>query len=141
MSNHLKSGRSCSVPKGLLLGALVSVLTTMIAAALVAKLIDVGKIPWECVGYGTMILLFLSAFLGAITANYAIKRQRLIISLMSGIVYFGILLSATALFFGGQFEAVGVTALLVLAGCGSAGLLVFEGKRGGNRRKTKKAYC
>lgn len=141
MHNHSKSGRASSVPKGLLTGAFVSLLTTLITAAVVAKLIDIGKISWDWVGYGAMVLLFLSSFLGALAAKNAIKRQRLLVSLMSGFIYFGLLLSATALFFGGQFEAVGVTALLIFAGSGSAGLLSFERKGGGKGRKMKKAYC
>lgn len=141
MNNLLKSGKTCSVPQGLLYGGLISILVTTSIAALLAKLVDIGKIPWDWIGYGTMILLFLSAFLGAATANRVIRRQRFVISIMSGLVYFGILLSVTALFFGGQFEAVGVTGLLILAGCGCAGLLNFEEKRGGKRRKPKKPYC
>ena len=141
MRNYLMSGKTMSVPKALSVGAAVSILTTMSIAALVSKLIVSETIPWEWIGYGTMFLLYMSSFLGAWSAYRLIRQQKLLISLMSGLIYFGILLSVTALFFGRQYEAVGVSGLVVLAGCGSSGLLGFDRKMGGNGRINKKAYC
>lgn len=132
-----RTGRAAPVPGGLAVGAAVSLGITLLASAFLAWLVDKEKLLWENVGYGIMILVFLASFLGALASHHRIKRQRLLVCLLSGILYFGILLSLTALFFGGQYHAVGVTGALVLAGSGAAGLLGLEKKRGSGTRKAK----
>jgi hypothetical protein len=134
MGNRQKvTGRADSVPGGLAAGAAVSVITTAGLTGVMALLLERETISWEGAGYGILVMLMLSAFLGALTACARIRRQWILVSLMSGGVYFGILLSVTALFFGGQYQAVGVTALLVAGGCGCSALLM-AGKGRGTRR-------
>lgn len=134
------TGRASSLPAGLAFGAVASVAATAAATFVIGKLLQTETLQWENVGYGVMILLLISSFLGSVVSAEKIKRQRLLICLLSGFIYFGILLSLTALFFGGQFEAVGVTAALVLAGSGTAGIFEIREKRGGKHRKTRKRY-
>lgn len=132
--NPKHTGRTSSVPGGLAAGAMVSTILTALITAVLAVLLDKEIIRWENVGYGVLAMVMLSAFCGAVTANAKIRRQRFLVSLMSGLVYFGILLSITALFFGGQFEAVGVTGLLVAGGCACAALPSGgQGRRGYSR--------
>lgn len=129
-NNRITTGKTSSIPGGLAAGAGVSVITTMAISVLLAALLDRGTMSWESAGYGILIMLMLSAFLGAITAYGRIRRQRLLVCLMSGMVYFGILLAVTALFFGGQYQATGVTGLLVAGGCGCAAMThTGEGKK------------
>ena len=135
--NQKPTGLASTVPGGLALGAAVSLGLTLLASAFLAWLVDTEKLPWEKIGYGIMILVLAAAFLGAWTAFARIKRQRLMVCLLSGLLYFGILLSITALFFGGQYEGVGVTWALVLAGSGTAGLLGLRQGRGGKPKKTR----
>lgn len=137
MAGKQRNGRASSIPAGLGAGAGVSISVTMVGTAVLAKLLDKETIQWEAVGYGILIMVMLSAMLGGITAMKKIKRQPGIVCLLSGFVYWGILLSITALFFGGQYEAVGVTLLLVAGGSGCAFLLCTGQGRGGNRRKRK----
>lgn len=140
VTNQKNTGRAKSIPAGLALGTVVSLAVTLISVALLAYLVDHEYIPWENTGYGIMILVLLASFTGAKTAANSVKRQRLVVSLLMGFLYFGILLSITALFFGGQYHAVGVTSALVLAGSGAAGILGTREKRGGNRRKSPMRY-
>lgn len=130
--NQKVTGNAASVPAGLAMGALMSLAITVAGAGILAKLLDMEKMIWENIGYGIMILLILSSFFGGLTAYKRIKRQRLLVCMASGAVYYGLLLSITALFFGGQYEAVGVTALLVLGGSLAAGML---GLRQGKKKK------
>lgn len=133
--NQKPTGRALSIPTGLAIGAAVSVSVTLVMAAMLAKLVDMEKLPWENIGYGIIVLLLLASFSGAMAAYAKIKRQRLLVCIMSGVVYFGILLSITALFFGGQYEAVGVTAALTLGGSAVAGLLgLRDGKKGRGKK-------
>ena len=132
------TGRTSSVPAGLALGAGVSAVVTGLMTAALAGLLNQETIPWETVGYGILIMVMLSAYLGALTAWSKIRRQRLMICMMSGLVYFGMLLSVTALFFGGQYQAVGVTALLVAGGSGCAAVTGTGKGRRRQRVNTKK---
>lgn len=134
MANRQKiTGRASSIPAGLATGAAVSVMITGGLTMLLAWLLEKERISWEGAGYGIVVMIMLSAFLGALTACGRIRHQRLLVCLMSGSVYFGILLSITALFFGGQYQAVGVTALLIAGGCSCSALLVARQGRGKRR--------
>lgn len=117
------TGRAMSMQGGLAMGAGISTLITLLFVLVLAKLVDSERLPWEHVGYGIMLTLITASFLGAYCASKRIKRLHMLVCLTSGSIYFAILLSITALFFGGQYEAVGITALLVLSGCLSAALL------------------
>lgn len=130
--NQKSTGKAMSMPMGLLLGSGVSMAVTLGAAAVLAKLLDSEKLAWENVGSGIVVLLIAASFLGAMVSCGRIKRQRLLVCAASGALYFGMLLAITALFFGGQYEAVWVTGLLILAGSGGA---VLPGLRGGGKRR------
>ena len=120
------------MPAGLATGALVNIGILLPAAALIAKLVEGEGIPESSIGYAIMVTLMGAAFFGAMTASGRIKRQRLLVCSLSGLLFFGILMSMTALFFGGQYEAVGVTCLLVMGG---SILPVFVGNRKNRRGK------
>ncbi len=129
------TGRASSMPVGLLWGAGVSLGVTVAGAVMIARL--VLSQTWEegAAGYAIMVMLILGAFLGAVTASGKIKRQRLAVCAAAGAIYFLQLMSITALFFGGQYEAVGVTGLLIL--CGSM-LAVLAGKQPQNPGKKRR---
>lgn len=139
VTNQKRTGTAITMPAGLALGAAVSLVITIGAAAIIALLIQEEIIPESAAGYGVMILLLLAATAGTATANRKIKRRKLLVTALSAAVYYAILLSITALFFGGQYHGMGVTALLVL--CGSA-LQLFTGQqsRGGQKRKHYKIH-
>ena len=122
------------MPIGVLAGGACAFAGTMLTSAVLAKLVDMEIIPQDKIGYGIMALLLLCAFLGANEACRRVKRQYLIVSAISAGVYYSMLLSVTALFFGGQYSGMGVTAVLVL--CGSL-LAVFlrSGNREGRKRR------
>lgn len=132
-----QTGCAMSMPMGLCIGTTASLGITALSIAMLANLLEKESVSWEAAGYGIMATLILSSFIGAKVSWLKIKHQKVIVSMMSGLLYYGILLSITALFFGGQYEAVGVTFLLVSAGCGSAVLLgnrVNRGARGKIRK-------
>lgn len=135
--NGKVTGKAMSMPGGLAVGAGVSLGVTLLMAAVLAKLVDAERMAWENIGYGIMVLLLAASFAGAMVSFGKIKRQRMLVCGLSGVIYFAMLLAITALFFGGQYSAVGVTALLVLAGSGTAALLGLRQGRGGKRKKIK----
>lgn len=117
------TGKASSLPMGLTIGCVVSMGFTLLAAALLAWLINSEKLAWENVGYGIMVGLLLASFTGAAVASAKVKHRRLLVCLLTGGCYILVLLCCTVLFFGGQYAGAGVTALLVLGGSGTAGLL------------------
>lgn len=137
--NQRPSGRASSMLSGLLAGLTLSIGITVLLAGLSAKLVDLQWIGEKSIGYCAMVILMSAPYFGAGLAYRRIKRQRLAVCVMSGGLYFLSLMGITALFFGGQYEAVGVTLLLVIGSVGLS-LLVGDGRnRAGKNRKRRKS--
>lgn len=135
-----RTGVASSIPAGLAWGAVVNIVITVSLGAIFAKLVDAEKMAWENIGYGIAGLILLASFCGAAAAFSKIRRQRLAVCFGSGALYLGILLGTTALFFGGQYEAVGVTAALVFGGCAIAALPKSGGRRPGKGKRVRIAH-
>lgn len=129
-----------SMPGGVMLGACFSMLCTVIGAAFTAFLIDREILGEQKIGYGCMLILIVASWLGSLFAWQKVKHRRMVVCLLSGLGYLLMLLGITALFFGGQYEAVGVTTALILAGSGTAVLMGMGTGRGKGigRRKIKR---
>lgn len=134
------TGRTKSMPAGLALGALTAMSITLALSAIGAKLMDMEKIRETGIGYMAMGILLLSAFFGAWVAVRKIRRQKLAVCGLSSLIYYGILLSMTALLFGGQYRGMGVTALMVGCGGGLAALAVNRQGRGGKAGRRKAGH-
>lgn len=125
-----------SMPAGLAIGLAASLSITLLCTALIANLILSEKMNEAALGYGAMAILLLSSGAGSLIASVLIKHRWLLVSLGAGGIYFLTLLAITALFFGGQYQGIGVTALMILAGSGTVGLLgLKQGKRHSFKRK------
>lgn len=131
------TGKSLSFPGGMTVSGITSMSITILASVIIAQMLDSGQITWEQSGYWIMGMLLLSAFLGAKAAIVTIKRQKLAVSMMSGILYWGIMLCVTALFFGGNYDAVLETAALIIAGSGCAAMVSLPQKRSRRKRRRK----
>lgn len=134
VANRKVTGKASSMPGGLAIGGGVSVLVTVLLSLVAAKLADTGTLPEGNIGYASLVILLLSSGLGAWMSAAKIKRRRLVVCLAAGGVYYGILLGLTALFFGGQYSGMGVTALAVAGGSCAAGLMGIGQGRGRKRR-------
>lgn len=136
-STRKVTGTASSIPAGLALGGFTSLVLTAAGSALTAYLILSEQLPEAAVGYCALMILLLSSAAGAWIAVKRIKHRRLFVCGLSAAVYYGILLSITALFFGGQYQGMGVTALTVLGGAGAVALLGANGTPSGRRWKHK----
>lgn len=138
VKNRKPTGTASSIPAGIAMAVLISMLITLLGTAISAYLVHSESIRQESIGYASMMVLLVSGAVGALTAINRIKRMRLQMCLLSGACYFLVLLSVTALFFGGQYEGIGTTALTILIGCGSiAALSVLLEKKGSAYRRKK----
>lgn len=136
--NQKMTGRAASLPGGLAIAAAVSMLATLVIVVTGAVLVSNEIIAFENIGYCSMAAILLGSFFGAITAVSRIKRQKVLVGILSGGVHYLVLLSITALFFGGQYKGMGVTLLVVIGGS-LLGVIFSNREKGrgttGRRRK------
>ncbi len=138
--NKKVTGTASSIPAGVAFGCGISVMISVAGAMVFAKLIDIQVLPENAIGYSSMVILLISAFAGAWTANAKIKRRKMLSCLTCGAVYYCVLLAMTALLFGGQYQGMGVTALLIGAGSVCAIILEFPKRKQRSGRKRKNGY-
>ena len=134
VANKKVTGTASSMPAGLAAGAGVSLGLTLVLAVIVAKLVDSGTLMEDSIGYCAMGILLCASICGAAVSVGRIKRQKAAVCGASGIIYYGMLVAMTAMFFGGQYNGMGVTALMVLCGCGVVLLLGMRQSRGARKR-------
>ena len=134
------NGRASSMPAGFAWGGVVSMAMTLLLSAVLAWLIISEKMMQSQIGFAVMVILTVSSFLGAKAAAGKIRRRLLLVCICSGVVYLSVLLSITALFFGGQYSGVGESAMLIFCGSALAFLVRKPKRNAGNIRKMKAHY-
>ena len=113
----------------IVVGACMAMVIALALCALGAVLLATERAGEGSAGIIVVITLILSSAIGAVIALRKARRQMLLVSLGTGGVFFLLLLACTAMFFGGQYRALGVTALTVFAGSSCAALLALRGDR------------
>lgn len=138
MAPYKLTAKAKSIPAGLVLGVAAAMAVTGVGSAAAAWMILRGFLQETAAGYCAMVILLLSSAVGAALAAGTIQRLRAQMCLAAGGGYYLCLLAVTAAFFGGRYEGMGVTALMVLCGTVLVILLAPGGKnRAGCRRRKK----
>ena len=132
MVNRKVTGTAVTMPMGIGIGCGISMLVTILGSAMVAKLISAEVLREMAIGYSAMVIILVASAMGTGIAVKKVKKKMLQVSVLVGLTYFCMLLAMTALLFGGHYQGMGVTALLILAGCGFTVLML------GRERKTVK---
>ena len=128
-------GKSSSMPAGIGAGIGVSLLTSILGAMVLAWLIAFEKVAQNALGYGCMIILVLSSMIGCIVSWRAVRHRRLLVNGITILGYY-VSLAVIALAFGGIYQGMGVTALMILLGGGIAQIpALFSGGSGAHRAK------
>lgn len=135
--NKKVTGKAVSMPVGLGVGLAVSLSMTLLFVAVIAHLILGEKLEEEAIGYGAMIVVPLAAAIGALAAAGVVKRRWMVVCIGSGALYFLSLLSITAFFFGGQYDGVGITALLIVIGVALVGAIGLRGDKRTSKKKRR----
>jgi len=112
----MKKEETNSVQK-IFAGITVSALVASVSTGLFAIMIYEEIIPEGSVGYCSLVTLLISSITGASVATSKCGKEKIYISLIIGIVYCALLMTITALFFGGEFRGIWVTIMVVLSGC------------------------
>lgn len=109
------------------IGVGCSYILTLLGTGLWAWLIGNGSVAQSAIGYGSMVILAVSAAVGCMLASRIFPRKQLMVCGITAAGYYLCLLATTALFFGGQYRGMGVTALMVLLGAALAMLPALTG--------------
>ena len=109
------NGTAMTIPVGIGLGVAVSILLTLLGSAAVAWMVMSETVGEGATGYLAMIILAIATTAGVFVAATLTKRLRLQVCMLTGVFFYLSLLGITALFFGGQYQGMGVTALIVMA--------------------------
>lgn len=130
-------GTAKTMPMGVTLGVSVSLLITIVLAAVLTWGAIEGKVAEKTIGYMTMGILLISSILGTLLSALKIQRRRMLVCCVTGGVYYLVLLGGTAVFFGGNYRGTGVTGGLVLLGSLISGLLSLNAnkRRAGRYKK------
>lgn len=119
------------------MGVGVCMVIMLIGITISAALIVSNRISVASQEYCIMIIALISSFLGAATALKGAEGIKLILSSLIAMVYFLILLAITAVLFEGQYQGIGVTALLILCGTTVGSFLGTKDKKRVISRKSK----
>ncbi len=120
-----------NIPVGILVGWIVSVLITVLSAAVVAWLIAGEYTQVTATEAAAFPITMLAAAIGSFAAALTAGDHFLIAGMATGGAYFLSLLSITALVFDGQYEKVWLTLLSIIAGSLVASLVTLRLKTPG----------
>lgn len=131
-------GTAMPMITGVLVGAAISVMLTLAAAVLLTWLLFAGKMDEYFLGYAVLGALLIASITGALFAAIKIKRRKGAVCFITGGIYWLCLLSFTGIFFGGNFQGLGTSAIVVVVGSGTALVLGLTKHR--NRKNDYKKY-
>lgn len=138
VANRKVTGRASSFPAGIAAGILSGLTLTLLISLFTAYLISAGVVCQDKTGYCAMATLVLSSGTGAWVGAKRIKRMPMQTAALCAAGYFLLLLSLTALFFGGQYDGMGVTFLIVIIGSGAGGVLAAKEPKKRKQKHYKK---
>lgn len=128
------SGRASSMAVGVVTGAVVSVTILLILTATMAWLVMDGKMREDIRGFWLMITHVIATIPGAIVATSMVKRRRFLVCIAVGGTFFAFLVALTASFFGGQYQGVFVSCILIMFSSAAVGIVASR------RQETKVKY-
>ena len=121
--------------KKIVFGVVIGGISMLTLTAILATMVMRGLIASDNIKYGIVAILLLSSASGSWKTKGK-ERGSFIEILGVGVCYFVLLLAITALAFGGEYNAVAVSAGVILTGCVAPLLL---GKNRGNVGKTRRS--
>lgn len=136
--NRKPTGTGKSMPAGLAMGWIVSMVITVVVCGVITWLILSGKAGWEVIGYGAIVILLVASYAGATVSCKMIMHRKLLVCILSGVIFLFSLTLITVLLFGGQLDSIWITALLTAGGTATAALVHCAEKKGGARRRRKR---
>ncbi len=122
------------------MGAGISLLITLIGAVIGAILLSGETIGTEQVGLISTIITVISAGIGSLIASGRFGKMKMQVCLITGAVYYLLLLVLTILLFGGLFSGMGRGALAVFGGSAGVAFLSLMNKKKPKFKVKKNGY-
>ncbi len=129
-----------SVPGSIALGAAVSMGVSLLGAGLAGYLLHRQTIGEGSIPAAALVITALASVLGSWLAAARAGRMRVQVCLLTGLAYFLLLLSMTALFFDGRYQGLALGAGVILAGSALPCLAMLKGKKSKKWKAPKRAY-
>lgn len=126
---HKNAVVTSGLAMGIGVGIGISLLVTLILTAIAALLMSRESLAEDSIDIIVIAVELISSLAGAWTAYTLIKSRRLLVCLGTVAGYYLLMLGCTALFFDGQYQGVGISALAVLVGGLVVGLLGLKEKK------------
>ena len=132
-----KVKKPVSMPISVLLGVGSAMVATLMLTAAAAWMITAGKVNMEAKEYIGLLITGISVFTGSVTAIVLSNQKEMLASGIIAAAYLLVLLSCTAVFFGGIYHGV-LKTVAVSALCWLVSQLVIRKRAGKGRPKHKK---
>ena len=128
------------VARRMINGITGSFLATVAATAIFAVFISKELIAEETIDSCSTVVLLVSAITGSSIAITKSDKKTLI-GIYVGTAYLAVLMIITGIFFGAQYQMIGVTSLIVLFGCIFTAILRKNDGKNRRFRKSKIKRC
>ena len=115
--------------QGIFAGTLISSLLLLALSMCGGLLIWKQIIPENVIGYVAAVIVIIPSVLGSWVTAAKAKKGKLFYAMMTALLYFGLMMLITAVFFGAQYEAVAEVAVLVAVGAVIGGVLSLKEKK------------
>lgn len=133
-----RNEKGMSVAAGILKGALCGLGIVLLGALVITLLLNRKLLEINSLEYGVFIVTIVSVIVGCTIGTIAVGNHILIVSLGIGAAIQIALLGTTALFFGGTYQGVAVTTLLIAGVCLAVSLIMTKHAKGFQKTKNKK---
>lgn len=109
----------------IVVGVMYGVGLTLCLSLLFALMINYEKITWDSVGYGIMLIFYISVLCSTSISLHKIKRKRTLACFALALIYHLLLVALTMAFFGGRYYDVIPAMLPIAIGAGTSRVLFF----------------
>ena len=137
MSSKYKTKSKQSFATVVSIGTLTSLLLSVVLSMIIATLVLNERIGEDAIGLLSRIVMMISTALGCIIAIRLNAEKLAIVSGITGIIYFLILIGTGILFFDGGFHNIWTSVISVAVGCVVSCAICIRGK--GREMKRKRA--
>ena len=110
--------KGLTAPVAVALGVAISMAVMLLGALLMAYLVLKGSISMDALGIAAAVVLAIASALGSWCASILNAEKRFLVTALTALVFFLMLLGITAVFFDGMYSGLCFTALVILAGAG-----------------------
>ena len=135
-----RSVKSANPVTAIVLGAGCTLVLSIAFCAVITSLVNDGSTSIHSTGIWIYAVHGTCSFLGAMAAAMVADVKRVQVCLLTALVYFLCLLAMTALLFGGQYSGIIMSAMMVMVGGLTAGLLGIRTKKERKIKGLKKTY-